>query len=86
MGTLRIDTLGTSFVMQANEDEEYLNKLMDYYKKVVNQVEIDSKLKDPLKTAIIAGFLWKKTEFCDRLYERLPVEEWDYEDKEDHIL
>ena len=54
MGTLHIDTLGTSFVMQANEDEEYLNKLMDYYKKIVNQVETDSKLRDPLKTAIIA--------------------------------
>jgi cell division protein ZapA len=62
MATLQIDTLGTSFVMQANEDEEYLNKLMDYYKKVVNQVEFDSKLKDPLKTAIIAGIL-----ICDEL-------------------
>ena len=62
MGTLHIDTLGTSFVMQANEDEEYLNKLMDYYKKIVNQVETDSKLRDPLKTAIIAGIL-----ICDEL-------------------
>jgi cell division protein ZapA len=48
--------------MQANEDEEYLNKLMDYYKKIVNQVETDSKLRDPLKTAIIAGIL-----ICDEL-------------------
>lgn len=62
MGTLQIDTLGTSFALQANEDEEYLNKLMNYYKKIVTQVELESGLKDPLKTAIIAGIM-----ICDEL-------------------
>ncbi len=62
MGTLQIDTLGASFVIQANEDEEYLNKLMDYYKKIVNQVESSSNLKDPLKISIIAGIM-----ICDEL-------------------
>ena len=30
MATLQIDTLGTSFAIQASEDEESLNKLLNY--------------------------------------------------------
>ena len=62
MATLQIDTLGTSFAIQASEDEEYLNKLLNYYRKVVSQVESESGLKDPLKTSIIAGIM-----ICDEL-------------------
>ena len=62
MATLQIDTLGTSFAIQANENEEYLEKLLNYYRRIVSQVENESGLKDPLKTSIIAGIM-----ICDEL-------------------
>ena len=62
MATLQIDTLGTSFAIQAKEDEEYLVKLLNYYKKIVTQVECESGLKDSLKVSIIAGIM-----ICDEL-------------------
>ena len=62
MATLQIDTLGTSLAIQAKEDEEYLVKLLNYYKKIVTQVECESGLKDPLKVSIIAGIM-----ICDEL-------------------
>ena len=62
MGTLQIDTLGTSFSIQANEDDEYLEKLLNYYKKIVNQVGQKAQIKDPLKISIISGIM-----ICDEL-------------------
>ena len=62
MGNLQIALLGTSFSIQANESPEYLEKLLDYYKKVVNQVDKEAKIKDPLKVAIISGIM-----ICDEL-------------------
>jgi cell division protein ZapA len=62
MATLQIDTLGTSFAIQANENEDYLEKLLNYYRRIVSQVESESGLKDPLKTSIIAGIM-----ICDEL-------------------
>lgn len=57
MATLQIDTLGTSFAIQANENEEYLEKLLNYYRRIVGQVESESGIKDPLKISIIAGIM-----------------------------
>ena len=57
MATLQIDTLGTTFAIQAKEEEEYLEKLLNYYKKIVGQVECESGIKDPLKISIIAGIM-----------------------------
>ena len=57
MATLQIDTLGTTFAIQAKEEEEYLEKLLNYYKKIVSQVECESGIKDPLKISIIAGIM-----------------------------
>ena len=62
MGNLQIDILGTSFALQANEEDEYLNKIYEYYKSIVRQVDNDPKLKDPLKKAIISGIM-----ICDEL-------------------
>ena len=62
MGNLQIDLLGTPFSIQANESPEYLEKLLDYYKKVVNHVDKEAKIKDPLKVAIISGIM-----ICDEL-------------------
>lgn len=62
MATVQIDTLGISFTIQSNEDEAYLEKLINYYKRMVKQVETDSGLKDALKVSIISGIM-----LCDEL-------------------
>ena len=39
MGKLKIDMLGTSFTIQANEDNQYLEKLLGYYKRITDDVK-----------------------------------------------
>ena len=64
MATLQIDILGTSFAIQAKEDKVYLNNLLKYYQQMIDQVESTTDLKDPHKTAILAGIM-----LCDELYK-----------------
>lgn len=64
MGTLKIDTLGTNFTIQAKEDSEYLENLFSYYKQMIKQVEESAKLNEPLKISILAGIM-----LCDELYK-----------------
>ena len=64
MGNLQIDNLGTSFAIKANEDSEYLNKLLGYYKRIVNQIENSSSLNTPLQVSILSGIM-----LCDELYK-----------------
>ena len=64
MGKLRIQALGTSFTIQSEEDEEYLNKLFGYYKKITDEVSQISSIKTPLQIAILSGMM-----ICDELYK-----------------
>lgn len=64
MGMIQIDVLGTSFSIQAEEDSQYLEKLVSYYKKISNQIETSKQVTDPLKNAIISGIM-----ICDELYK-----------------
>ncbi|MCL2129832.1 MAG: cell division protein ZapA, partial [Treponema sp.] len=57
-----IDILGTTITITADEDPEYLNKLLGKYKKTIDNVKNISGLKDPLKLAVLTGFL-----LCDDL-------------------
>ena len=59
---VRIDILGTSFTISAGEEPEYLQYLLEKYRRTVENVRQKSGLKDPLKTAILTGFL-----LCDDL-------------------
>jgi cell division protein ZapA (FtsZ GTPase activity inhibitor) len=59
---LRIETLGTSFTIAADEDPAYLMDLLDRYRGMVEKTRQSTGLKDPLKTAILTGFL-----LCDEL-------------------
>lgn len=63
MGTLQIDILGKSFAIKANEDSEYLKKLLGYYKRIVNEIE-KGGMNDPLQISILAGIT-----LCDDLYK-----------------
>ena len=59
---LRIDILGTSFSIVADENPEYMENLLNRYRHVIENTQKSTNLKDPLKIAIIAGFL-----LCDEL-------------------
>jgi cell division protein ZapA (FtsZ GTPase activity inhibitor) len=62
---LRIDILGTSFSISANEESDYLENLLSYFRSAVENTQKKTGLEDPLKIAIITGFL-----LCDELQKK----------------
>ncbi len=71
MGTLHIDLLGTSFSIEAKEDNQYLQELLSYYIQITKEVKLMSNNKDPQKIAILAGIM-----ICDELFkDRTKAEE-----------
>ena len=64
MGALQIDLLGTSFAIEANEDDAYLQKLLSYYEKITREIERNGNLKTPLQVSILSGIM-----LCDELYK-----------------
>jgi cell division protein ZapA (FtsZ GTPase activity inhibitor) len=54
---LRLDILGTSFSISADEDTAYLEALLDRFRDAVDHTQKSTGLKDPLKIAILTGFL-----------------------------
>ncbi|MDR0375079.1 MAG: cell division protein ZapA [Treponema sp.] len=65
---LRIEVLGTSLSIAAEEDSEYLNRLLERYQLAVEETQTSTGLKEPLKLAILTGFLAydKYLRVCDR--------------------
>jgi cell division protein ZapA (FtsZ GTPase activity inhibitor) len=59
---LRINMLGTSFSISADEDPEYLESLLERYQIIVENTKKATGLTDPLKAAILTGFL-----LCDEI-------------------
>jgi mannose-6-phosphate isomerase len=59
---LRIEILGTSLSIAANEDPDYLQDILSQYTQWVEYTQKATGLQDPLKTAVLAGFL-----LCDEL-------------------
>lgn len=64
MGKLVIDVLGTSFSAQADENDEYLEKLSSYYKEITSTIKKSTNLQDPMKISILAGIT-----LVDELYK-----------------
>ena len=56
--------LGTSFTIQANEDNQYLEKLLGYYQRITDNVKRIDSIKSPLQVAILSGIM-----ICDELYK-----------------
>jgi cell division protein ZapA (FtsZ GTPase activity inhibitor) len=54
---LDIDVLGASFSITADEAPEYLNGVLEEYRLAVSSTQGISGMKDPLKVAILTGFL-----------------------------
>jgi cell division protein ZapA (FtsZ GTPase activity inhibitor) len=59
---LCIDVLGTSLSIAADEDPAYLEDLLNRYRKVIENTKISTGLENPLKLAILTGFL-----LCDEI-------------------
>ncbi len=57
MGVLKIDILGTSFSVKANEDDAYLRRLLSVYKSYTDKIEHNGALKNPLQISILAGIM-----------------------------
>lgn len=56
-GGLRIDILGTSFTIAADEPAAYLESLLAKYASAVESARRATGLTDPLKLSIVAGIL-----------------------------
>jgi cell division protein ZapA (FtsZ GTPase activity inhibitor) len=68
---LLIDVLGASFSITASEAPEYLDEVLAQYRAAVVNTQGISGMKDPLKVAILTGFL-----LCDEINKiKLQVEE-----------
>jgi len=59
---LNIDVLGCSLSISADENPEYLQSLLGSYKRKLEEIRINTGLKDTLKIAILTGFM-----LCDEL-------------------
>jgi len=68
---LLINILGTNFSITASEDPAYLDEVLAQYQIAVANTQGISGMKDPLKVAILTGFL-----LCDEINKiKLQVEE-----------
>jgi len=68
---LLIDILGASFYITAGEDPAYLDEVLAKYKIAVANTRSISGMQDPLKVAILTGFL-----LCDEINKlKLQIEE-----------
>lgn len=66
--SLHIELLGTAFSISADEDPAYLGALLDDYRQAVENTGKITGVADPLKLAIITGFL-----LCDD-YKKLTTQ------------
>jgi len=54
---LLIDALGTKFSITTNETPAFLDKVLAQYHAAINNTQNISGMKDPLRIAILTGFL-----------------------------
>jgi cell division protein ZapA (FtsZ GTPase activity inhibitor) len=68
---LLINVLGASFSITAGEDPAYLDEVLAQYQIAIANTQGISGMKDPLKVAILTGFL-----LCDEINKiKLQIEE-----------
>lgn len=54
---MKIDVLGTSFVIQSDQDPAYLRDIVEFYKSKVMEIQSSVSTDDPLKISILAAML-----------------------------
>ncbi|MDR0582756.1 MAG: mannose-6-phosphate isomerase, class I [Treponema sp.] len=59
---LHLEILGTSFSITTDEDPAYLEEILNQYRTAVENTQNIFGMKDPLKIAVLAGFL-----LCDEI-------------------
>jgi cell division protein ZapA (FtsZ GTPase activity inhibitor) len=59
---LCLDILGTSFTIDADEDQAYLQKVFSQYRAAVENTQSISGINTPLNIAILTGFM-----LCDEI-------------------
>jgi cell division protein ZapA (FtsZ GTPase activity inhibitor) len=59
-----LDLLGTSFSITADEESAYLEEILDQYRAALVNTQKNMGLNDPLRTAILTGFL-----LCDEIHK-----------------
>jgi cell division protein ZapA (FtsZ GTPase activity inhibitor) len=59
---LHIELLGTSFSISADEEPAYLENVLNSYRLAVGNIRESTGLQDPLKIAILTGYL-----LCDEV-------------------
>ena len=71
---MRIDLLGTSFTIETDESPEHLQRIIQYYRGRIQEIESSVSTTDPLKKAILAAILSIDELFSLR-EEQLPEEQ-----------
>jgi hypothetical protein len=71
---LRIDILGISLSIAAEEDVTYLKDLLNTYRLAIEKTQKSTGLRDPLKTAVLTGFL-----LCDEIAR---IQKWETDEPE----
>lgn len=56
-GLLKIELLGTSFTVQTDEPVAHVERVLDYYRRRIAEIERSVTTRDALKTAILAAML-----------------------------
>ena len=75
---INIDVLGYSIPISADEDTKYLEKLLASYKQKLENIQTTTGLNDPLKTAILTGFLL--CDECEKIrFEKISSEKDNFE-------
>lgn len=54
---LSVQVLGTSFSLKSDENLDYLEEVVDYYKRKVEETQKSVPLSDPLKIALLTGII-----------------------------
>ena len=54
---LSINILGTVINISADEDQDYLKMILEKYRRTIENVQHVTGIKDPLKSAVLTGFL-----------------------------
>ncbi|MCL2805128.1 MAG: cell division protein ZapA [Treponema sp.] len=81
---LCLDILGTSFTITADEDEEYLKKVLAQYKAAVNNTQNISGISEPLNIAILTGFM-----LCDEINKMKQMQDnsqWEDQEVEERTI
>ena len=64
---LSVNVLGTSFNLEADQNDDYVQSIYNYYLSVLEKAKATSGVDDPLKIAIITGLFLSDEVFKARL-------------------